>query len=121
MSTRLYYTDSYSTQFETTIVERLELDGRPAVVLEQSFFYPTSGGQPHDVGTLGDAQVLDVTVRKEDGAVIHLLDQAIEADTVSGSVDWTRRFDHMQHHCGQHILSRAFIDAVDAPTATHGG
>jgi len=65
---------------------------------------------------LGDATVLDVTVRKEDGSVLHLLDSADVPDSVAGHIDWNRRFDHMQHHCGQHILSRAFIDAVDAPT-----
>lgn len=116
MSERLYYSDSYTTQFEATVIERLEHDGKPAVVLDRSFFYPTSGGQPHDLGRLGAAMVLDVTVRKSDGAVVHVLDSAEIPDSVSGQIDWSRRFDHMQHHCGQHILSRAFIDAVDAPT-----
>ncbi len=116
MSERLYYSDSYTTQFEATVIERLEHDGKPAVVLDRSFFYPTSGGQPHDLGRLGSASVLDVTVRKSDGAVVHVLDSAEMPDSVSGQIDWSRRFDHMQHHCGQHILSRAFIDAADAPT-----
>lgn len=118
MSKRLYYTDAYTLNFEAEIIERLEIDGKPAVVLNQSYFYPTTGGQPYDTGRLSQANVLDVTVRKEDGAVIHLLDRADVPDSVTGEIDWGRRFDHMQHHCGQHILSRAFIDAVDAPTVS---
>ena len=116
MSKRLYYTDAYTLKFDANVIERTEVDGQPAVVLDQSYFYPTTGGQPHDVGLLGDAVVTNVVVRKEDGAVLHQLDRADLPDSVSGKIDWERRFDHMQHHCGQHILSRAFIETVDAPT-----
>ncbi|MEM8857381.1 MAG: DHHA1 domain-containing protein [Chloroflexota bacterium] len=118
MSKRLYYSDSYTIEFSANIVERLVYRESPAVVLDQSFFYPTSGGQPHDVGRLSGVLVKDVFVRKEDGAIIHVLNEEPEAVEVSGVIDWNRRFDHMQHHCGQHILSRAFIDAAAAPTVS---
>lgn len=116
MTERLYYTDSYTTQFTAQVTERLQVDNRPAVILDQTFFYPTSGGQPHDIGTLNDVQVVDVVVREDDGAVLHILAAPIVADDVTGVVDWVRRFDHMQHHTGQHILTQAFVQLASAKT-----
>jgi alanyl-tRNA synthetase len=113
---RLYYTDSYTTFFEATITERTSVNGAPAVVLSQSYFYPTSGGQPNDIGTLNQVPVNDVIVREPDGAVLHILDGELTSDQVRGEIDWTRRFDHMQHHTGQHILSQAFVQAANAET-----
>ncbi len=84
------------------------LDGRPAVTLDTSAFYPTSGGQPNDLGVLGEARVLDV-IESDAGEVWHVLDREMAPGTpVHGVVDWVRRFDHMQQHTGQHILSGAF-------------
>jgi alanyl-tRNA synthetase len=118
MTTRLYYTDPYLTSFDARIVERLDRDGRPAVVLDQTAFYPTSGGQPHDVGTLGDMRVVDV-VDLEDGRIAHVTDTAIApGETVAGQIDWTRRFDHMQQHTGQHVLSAAFAHVHGARTVS---
>jgi alanyl-tRNA synthetase len=115
--TRLYYTDSYSTTFDATIIERATYEDKPAVVLGDSFFYPTSGGQPHDTGTLNGISVIDVVVREEDGAVLHVLEKTPpDSDQVTGAIHWARRFDHMQHHTGQHILSQAFITVADAET-----
>ncbi len=116
MTERLYYTDAYITTFTARVVERLNADGRPAVVLDRSAFYPTSGGQPHDTGRLDGAVVGEVLVREADGAVIHVLDGEIGGPEVSGAIDWARRFDHMQHHTGQHILTRAFIETANAHT-----
>jgi alanyl-tRNA synthetase len=116
MTTRLYYTDSYLTSFDAQLLERTTYNGSPAVVLDQSCFYPTSGGQPHDTGTLNEIPVLDVVVRESDGAVLHVLKGELNADHVSGKIDWTRRFDHMQHHTGQHILSQAFVQLAQAET-----
>ncbi len=116
MTERLYYTDSYLTTFTARVVERLSVDGHPAVVLDRGAFYPTSGGQPHDTGHLDGVAVIDVRVREADGAVIHILDGEIDGPEVSGVIDWPRRFDHMQHHTGQHILTRAFIETADAHT-----
>ena len=81
--------------------------GRPAVILDRTTFYPTSGGQPYDVGGPGPARVVDVV--DADDRVVHVLDVPIaEGTRVRGSIDWDRRFDHMQQHTGQHVLSAAF-------------
>jgi alanyl-tRNA synthetase len=116
MTTRLYYTDSYATVFDAQLLERTTYEGLPAVVLDRSPFYPTSGGQPHDTGTLNDVPVVDVAIREADGAVLHVLKSDLSADHVSGEIDWARRFDHMQHHTGQHILSQAFVQLAKAET-----
>lgn len=105
---RLYYFDSMLTTFEATVTRVCQLaDGRHGVTLSQTAFYPTSGGQPHDTGWLNDVRVSDVVV--EDGEVLHIVEDGLQVGlSVEGKVDWERRFDHMQQHCGQHILSAAF-------------
>src|SRR5436190_18700887 len=103
---RLYFADPYLTRFSARVVAREQRNQRPAVALDQSAFYPEGGGQPADAGTLGGAAVLDVQI--EDGVIWHMLDQALDADTVQGAINWERRFDHMQQHHGQHLLSAAF-------------
>jgi alanyl-tRNA synthetase len=119
MTTRLYYTEPYRTSFEATIVSSREHQGRPAAMLDRSAFYPTSGGQPFDTGVLAaagaEARVLDV-VDLEDGDIAHVVDRPLAAGPVSGTIDWTRRFDHMQQHTGQHVLSAAFDRRYDART-----
>jgi alanyl-tRNA synthetase len=105
---RLYYTDSLLSGFDATVLAAHTADGRIEVRLDQTAFYPTSGGQPFDVGTLGAARVLDV-VDREDDDIVHVVDRPIEVgQRVRGEIDWPRRFDHMQQHTGQHILSAAF-------------
>lgn len=117
---RAYYTDAYITRFASVIEESTEEGGRPAVRLAQTYFYPTSGGQPNDTGFLrrGErtARVLDVVVRETDDAVLHVLDGPLRLGEVTGEIDWPRRFDHMQQHTGQHILSQAFIRVAEAET-----
>jgi alanyl-tRNA synthetase len=113
---RLYYADSYHTAFEASLTSATAVNGAPAAILDRTCFYPTSGGQPHDTGTLGGAAVLDVIVREADGEVLHVLDRALLPGHVCGQVDWARRFDHMQHHTGQHILSQAFERLAGAET-----
>ncbi|GJM40081.1 MAG: alanyl-tRNA editing protein [Ardenticatenaceae bacterium] len=116
-SKRLYYQNAYTTHFKATIVERLRDDKQTAVILDNTFFYPTSGGQPHDIGTLNDIPVRNVTIREKDNAVLHWLNTTdLWQDDVSGQINWIRRFDHMQQHTGQHILSQAFIQAAKAET-----
>ena len=115
MTERLYYTDPYLREFDATVVEALTHEGRPAVVLDRTAFYPTSGGQPFDVGTLSDAAVTEV-LDTEDGRVLHVVDRLPDAKTVHGAIDWTRRFDHMQQHTGQHVLSAAFDHLLGART-----
>lgn len=117
MSERIYYTDPYRHAFDAVVVRALEIEGRPAVALDRTAFYPTSGGQPHDVGRLGVARVLDVV--DLDGEVAHVLDAPLAAGTaVHGEIDWTRRFDHMQQHTGQHVLSAAFDRLFDNRTVS---
>lgn len=103
---RLYFADAYLTQFTARVVARATRNGLPALALDQSAFYPESGGQPADHGTLNGVAVRDVQI--EDGVVWHMLEQPLEDETVHGIIDWARRFDHMQQHHGQHLLSAAF-------------
>jgi alanyl-tRNA synthetase len=114
MTDRLYYTDPVLRRFSARVVERRDTDRGPAVRLDRTAFYPTSGGQPHDTGTLGGAPVLDVWDDDTD-AVWHLLERPVEGE-VEGAIDWERRFDHMQQHTGQHLLSAAFVRLLEAPT-----
>ncbi|MCB0034773.1 MAG: alanyl-tRNA editing protein, partial [Anaerolineales bacterium] len=117
MSERLYYTDAYTTRFDARVVEIIPQGQQTAVVLNQSYFYPASGGQPADSGYLNGVPVSDVVIRPEDDAVLHLLAaDTFTAATVQAEVSWTRRFDHMQQHTGQHILSRAFLEIAAAET-----
>jgi alanyl-tRNA synthetase len=111
---RLHREDPYLLEFDAVVRARREHDGRPAVVLDRTAFYAESGGQPWDLGTLGEAQVLAVV---EDGAeVLHVLDRPIVGERVHGRVDGARRRDHMQQHHGQHLLSKAFVDVAQAAT-----
>ena len=105
MQTRkLYYEDPFQKGFASAVVSCEETKGGYAVVLEETAFYPEGGGQPCDIGTLGSANVLDV--REKDGVIVHLCDRPLAAGaSVSGKIDWTRRFDHMQQHSGEHICS----------------
>ncbi|HVO68391.1 MAG TPA: alanyl-tRNA editing protein [Aggregatilineaceae bacterium] len=116
MTTRLYYTDAYATVFDAQLLEHTTYDGLPAVVLDRSYFYPTSGGQPHDTGNLNDVPVVEAVIRESDGVILHVLKGELAAQRVSGEIDWARRFDHMQHHTGQHILSQAFVLLAGAET-----
>jgi alanyl-tRNA synthetase len=104
---RLYYTDAYLREFDADVVSVHEIEGRHAVVLDRTAFYPASGGQPFDLGTIETARVVDV-VDREDGAVAHVIEGEPPAGRVRGRIEWDRRFDHMQQHTGQHVLSAAF-------------
>ena len=108
MTNRLYYTEPYRTDFDATVVAVDTVEGRTHVTLDQTAFYPTSGGQPFDTGTLGGAAVNEV-IDREDGTIAHVTSGSLKAgEVVQGSIDWPRRFDHMQQHTGQHLLSAAF-------------
>ena len=116
---RLYYEDPYLQCFSGRVVANLEWEGQPAVVLDRTAFYPTGGGQPHDTGSLAGpaaVAVVDVVEREAGGAVVHVLASPLDAGEVEGWVDWDRRFDLMQQHTGQHILSAAFLEHVGANT-----
>ena len=108
MSDRIYYTDAQQTDFDAVVKGVASLNGRTAVALDTTAFYPLSGGQPCDTGTLGEALVVEV-VESDGGEVWHVLDREIAVGSrVHGTIDRARRFDHMQQHTGQHILSAAF-------------
>src|SRR6266508_3688522 len=113
---RLYFADPYLTHFSARVVAQEERDGRPAVALDQSAFYPEGGGQPPDAGTLGGVAVLDV--QADDGMIWHTLAGPPPDELVQCQVDWARRFDHMQQHHGQHLLSAAFERLYELPTVS---
>ncbi|HEX4566645.1 MAG TPA: DHHA1 domain-containing protein [Vicinamibacterales bacterium] len=112
---RLYYTDPYLREFDANLVETVSHEGKTALVLDRTAFYPTSGGQPYDVGFFHDVRVLDV-VDADDERVLHIVDRAPSTTTLHGVIDWPRRFDHMQQHTGQHVLSAAFDRVLGART-----
>ena len=128
MTKRLYYDDPYLVRFSARVIDSLEWEGQPAVLLDRTAFYPTGGGQPTDTGILcgtgvaggsavtEEVPVIEVVERPEDGAVVHVLDRPLGAQEVEGEVNWERRFDLMQQHTGQHILSAVFLDAFEANT-----
>ena len=108
MTERIYFTDAMASEFEAVVVSCAEAGGRYEVVLDRTAFYPTSGGQPFDTGTLGPARVHDVR-DDDDGVIHHTVDAPLAVGTpVQGRIDWARRLDHMQQHTGQHVLSAAF-------------
>ena len=135
-SERLYYDDSYTTRFTARVAATSVIAGGPAVELESTYFYPESGGQEADRGRLGASRVVDVQA-DEAGRVWHVLDAGAAGaagvaspesagsvampavgDELAAEVDWPRRFEHMQQHTGQHILSAAFERVLDAPTVS---
>jgi alanyl-tRNA synthetase len=116
MTDRLYYTDAYRTEFDADVTACAPVGDRFAVTLSATAFYPTSGGQPHDLGRLGGRAVMDV-IDDEDGRLVHLVDGPLDIGArVHGALDWARRFDHMQQHTGQHVLSAAFETICKART-----
>jgi alanyl-tRNA synthetase len=124
---RLYYDDAFAREFTAQVLScepgraaaPENPEGPPPVALwrvklDRTAFYPTSGGQPHDTGLLGDARVVDVLDEEEE--VIQVVDKPIVIGSVQGIVDWSRRFDHMQQHTGQHVLSAVFHSRFALPT-----
>ncbi|MCU0489731.1 MAG: DHHA1 domain-containing protein [Anaerolineales bacterium] len=106
----LYLTDPLTLAFETNVTESLTLpDGRPAVLLEQSFFYPTGGGQEDDTGMIGPARVVEVTKQDNPLQVIHVLDRPVLPGAVHCTIDASRRQRHSQHHTAQHLLTQCFV------------
>src|ERR671915_44345 len=106
VTVRLYYTDPSLTEFDADIVAVEQIDGRTGLVLDRTAFYPTSGGQPFDTGTLGGARVVDV-VDRDDHTVLHVVEGPLPDGPVHGRIDWDRRVDPIQQHTGQHPLFAA--------------
>ena len=104
MSEKLYYSDPFLQEFTATVLSCEQDKAGWKVVLDRTAFYPEGGGQPADTGILGDAKVIDV--REKEGVIVHTCDKALNVgETVTGRIDWARRFDHMQQHSGEHIVS----------------
>lgn len=114
MTERLYYRDAYLRRFEARVVERGD-EGR-RIYLDRTALYPTSGGQPHDLGHLAGIPVVDVI--DEDDRIVHVLEAPVNEDQVVGEIDWERRFDLMQQHTGQHLLSAIFADTFGHQTVS---
>jgi alanyl-tRNA synthetase len=120
MTDRLYYDRPYLREFDAIVRAVFERGDQLVVTLDQTAFYPTSGGQPYDIGALGPLRVVDV-VDEDDGSIGHVVDGLVDArlgpgESVHGVIDWSRRFDHMQQHTGQHVLSAAFDKLFAART-----
>ena len=111
---RLYWENAYTAQFTAKVIRQEKARQGFEVVLDRTAFYPTGGGQPCDTGWLDGIQVTDVEERE--GTVVHLLRAPLESDTITGKIDWGRRFDHMQQHAGQHVLSACFDKLAGART-----
>jgi alanyl-tRNA synthetase len=129
LTDRLYYHDSFLREFDATVVSCTPDGPRWKVILNKTAFYPTSGGQPHDVGTLGGAQVLEVVDApnvanpsasnpRDPHHVVHYTTAEVPAGPIHGQIDWPRRLDHMQQHTAQHLLSAAFIELFGFQTVS---
>ncbi len=114
MTERLYYDNSYLTEFDTQCEETRTEGGKTFVRLTRTAFYPTSGGQQHDTGWLNEVPVLDVV--ENDGEIWHQVEQPLSCGPVHGKIDWERRFDFMQQHTGFHLLAGAFRRALEVET-----
>ncbi len=106
-TTKLYQADSYLRECTVQVIERAVIDGQPAVMLDRTIFYPTSGGQMHDTGYLDQVKVVDV--RMIDDEIWHLLSEPLASDQARAVLDWPRRFDFMQQHTAFHILAGCFL------------
>ncbi len=118
MRNLLYYQDAMIKQFTAQVIRTGIDNNRPFVVLSNTAFYPTGGGQPHDTGFINNLRVIDV--EKVDDEIRHYIEGDINflTDEIVGVLDWERRFDHMQQHCGQHILTAAFVELFDFATVS---
>ena len=117
MTERLYYADSYLTDFTASILRQERRGDSVAAVLDRTAFYPESGGQPGDTGLLNSIPVTGVE-EGPSGEILHMLAAELPTGGVHGRIDWERRFDHMQQHSGQHVLSQAFLKTAGAGTAS---
>ncbi|MGB6941974.1 MAG: alanyl-tRNA editing protein [Bryobacteraceae bacterium] len=114
MTERLYYHDSYLAEFRARVVDASP--DRQRIYLDRTAFYPTSGGQPFDTGQLGGRTVIEVI--DEGDRIAHVLSESLEESEVEGRIDLSRRFDHMQQHTGQHLLSAVLLEMFGAPTVS---
>lgn len=119
MKQKLFYQDSYLHTFNARVTKQeQDAEGKWYVTLNQTAFYPTGGGQPHDLGKINDVHVIDV--EEVDGEIRHYINEPVfnVSIEVIGEIDWNRRFDFMQQHAGQHILTASFVELFDIQTTS---
>ena len=114
MTEKLYYNDSKTIEFESEIIEINSSENKFEIILDKTYFYPTSGGQNFDTGFINGIKVLDVF--ENNGKIVHVLEAEVNKGKVIAKIDYKRRLENMQHHTGQHLLSQAFIKVLKAPT-----
>ena len=115
----LYQEDPSILEFETMLVENLILpDGRRGVVLDQSYFYPTGGGQEHDMGVIGSARVVDVYRDENNLRLIHVIEGEVSLGPIKASIDAERRLRHMQNHTAQHLLTHCLLHQTGYETVS---
>ncbi len=114
MTKKLYYESAYIREWETRVTRKMEREDGAYVALEETAFYPHGGGQPCDLGWIDAIPVLDVVL--EEGEILHKVERFPEKEAVNCRLDWDRRFDHMQHHSGQHLLSAMCLEVCQAET-----
>jgi len=114
MTERLYYSDAYQRGFRASVIDRSE--GGRILYLDQTAFYPTSGGQPHDLGIIAGVAVVNVI--DEETRIAHQMAAPVDVEAVECAIDWPRRFDHMQQHTGQHLLSAVFQESFGLKTVS---
>ena len=115
---RLYYNDPYLLEFDASVIDTTPAGDRFGIVLDRTAFYPTSGGQPNDLGTINDIPLIDCIEDENTGAVVHVLQGKVPTGPVHCRVDAARRADHIQQHSGQHVLSQAFVELFSWPTVS---
>ncbi|MBG9733942.1 alanyl-tRNA editing protein [Paenibacillus alvei] len=114
MTKKLYYESAYIREWKTRITRKLEREDGTYLVLNETAFYPYGGGQPCDLGWINKIPVLDVIL--EEGEILHKVEHSPEQEEVDCRLNWDRRFDHMQHHSGQHLLSAMCLEVCQAET-----
>ncbi len=113
---RLYYNAPHLLQFDATIIETRPMANGFGIILDKTAFYPTSGGQPNDLGTINDVPLLDCLEDEATGSIFHVVNLPLPAGPAHCRIDAARRSDHMQQHSGQHVLSQAFVELFNWPT-----
>ena len=113
---RLYYNAPHLLEFDATIIETRPMANGFGVILDKTAFYPTSGGQPNDLGTINDVPLLDCLEDEATGSIFHVVNRPLPAGPAHCRIDAARRSDHMQQHSGQHVLSQAFVELFNWPT-----
>mgnify|MGYP000864369994 FL=1 len=116
MTKKLYFYDSYITEFTGNVITVIPFKDRYAAIMRETYFYPESGGQPSDTGYIDTVKVLKVEI--QDGTIYHIIDSPIKPGSYKCKIDFDRRFDNMQQHTGQHILSASFYKLFNTMTSS---